>query len=247
MSPLITILNETDERIQLQLDTNKTGLNNQKFFKVSYVNYHKIPLSVVETKPINMYSTLSRTKEYIEESLLKYWKPQDNALGLLLKGNSSNNNVYLIMYISQTLNLKALLLNLNNLRPVVTSSFPSKEKSIDNVFEKVLQRKKNPKPTRELSSSVLTNSDKINLTVSKIILSGLRLRGLSSNMATNSNEKLKIKEIYQMTMKATLFSLRKFNHNNQPIKLNDIQDTVERLLQIFVDIETSNTSSPFIE
>lgn len=98
-----------------------------------------------------------------------------------------------------------------------------------------------------LSSLTLTNHDQITQAVNKLILSGLRIRGLSTKSNDiSSNEKITIKEIYQMTRKSTLFALRKFNYTfndqtnvekNYSIKLNDIQNIVEQLLEVFIDME----------
>lgn len=111
-----------------------------------------------------------------------------------------------------------------------------------------------------LSSLVLTTNDQITQAVSKIILSGLRIRGLNLNSSSQStNEKIAIKEIYKMTHKSAMFSLRKFNYGfnnvllrsnkNGQVELNDIQDVVEKLLQVFVDVDdlmsSSSTPKPF--
>lgn len=145
-------------------------------------------------------------------------------------------------------------------------------KSTDtSIFDKVLSDKRrklksnqfimpnvaNPKHvSTQLSSLVLNTQEQITQAVNKVILSGLRIRGLNlNNSSQNTNEKIAIKEIYQMTFKSTMFSLRKFNYGfNQEhtksekkgnVKLNDIQDLVEKLLQVFVDIDDiSSLSTP---
>lgn len=70
------------------------------------------------------------------------------------------------------------------------------------------------------------------------------MRGLSQNLVTTHNDKIAVKEINQMTFKATQFALRKQNYSfnkksevKKPLRLNDLQDIVESLLQLFVDVE----------
>ncbi|KAK6458014.1 uncharacterized protein RJT20DRAFT_125911 [Scheffersomyces xylosifermentans] len=159
------------------------------------------------------------------------------------------------------------------------------------VFDKVLQRKKSRmspflaeagpstsssstlsaistsnSSTKLVSSSILTTQEQIHQAINKIILSGLRIRGLSTNLSHSINDKLTIKEIYQMTHKATLFSLRKYSYQFisssassamkglkttskglsiknyiHPVRLSDLQDTIEKLLELFVDVGDPNT------
>ncbi|KAK6465267.1 hypothetical protein DFJ63DRAFT_310366 [Scheffersomyces coipomensis] len=181
----------------------------------------------------------------------------------------------------------SLIDQINNLisdLPTTTSS--TKNDSNTTVFDKVLQRKKSraspflvdseplsknqftsniqsSKSTIEspssASSSILTTQDQVNSAINKLILSGLRIRGFSTNnLNHNINDKLNIKEIYQMTYKSTLFSLRKFNYSfindkliskkdlessnlkQTPIKLIDLQDIIEKLLQLFIDVDDQN-------
>lgn len=114
------------------------------------------------------------------------------------------------------------------------------------IFDRVLLQKKsksNPflepaKPSNDTTR--LVSQDQINHAVQKIILSGLRIRGLSPNLSHMVNDKLTVKEIYQMTYKATVFSLRKYNYSfnktTHPITVDELQDIVEKLLEIFVDV-----------
>ena len=117
-------------------------------------------------------------------------------------------------------------------------------------FDRVLKEKQEgnpflrtqPKPNKSL---VLSTQEQISTAVNKIIQSGLRIRGLSMNQTESINDKLKIKEIYQMTHKATMFSLRKFNYSfnkrtdseKVQVSWNDIQETVESLLHLFIDLD----------
>lgn len=113
------------------------------------------------------------------------------------------------------------------------------------VFDKVLeQRLQRPTPKESPPSPPKNPSmttDQVTQAVNKLVLSGLRLRGLSTkNPSLPSNERITIKEIYQMTRNATLFSLRKYNYSfnglsGASITLDLIRDTVEKLLDVFVD------------
>lgn len=79
--------------------------------------------------------------------------------------------------------------------------------------------------------------------VNRMTLSGLRLRGLNpSSGLTLSKDRVVIKELYHMTRKLALFALRKFNYGfngatGQEVRLSDVQDVVERLLQAYADVE----------
>lgn len=139
------------------------------------------------------------------------------------------------------------------------------------IFDKVLSEKRQkvgsnrfvfkPKSTKpsetQLSSQSLTNTEQISQAINRVILSGLRIRGLNlDGNNTLLNLRANIKEIQQMTYKAAMFSLRKFkysfnqqrNDSLQPgarkeIMLNDVQEIVEKLLQVFLDVEDPLTSS----
>lgn len=127
------------------------------------------------------------------------------------------------------------------------------------VFDKVLSTKNRRQPSNlftfpvplkrsatqtQLSSQSLTSKDQIEQTVSKVVSSGLRLRGLNMNTMLSANDRIAIKEVFRMTHKSALFALRKYKYGfngrddaTPPIKLNDIQDIVEKLLQLYVDLD----------
>lgn len=113
------------------------------------------------------------------------------------------------------------------------------------VFDKVLLQRQllnlytvpPPRTTHQLSSQALTTHDQISHAVTKLVLSGLRLRGLSTTAA--SPDKVAVREIYRMTHKCAMFAVRKrnytFNQPLTPLTLNEVQDIVERLLLVFID------------
>ncbi|KAG7665905.1 SLD7 [[Candida] subhashii] len=238
----------------------------------NYINYTRLPIFLFYGHHrLCIYSSNNSTNDYFKNHLVKVSLTNpDSHLGLLFK---VTNDTYLVFYFDfESKTIRAMMLNftcLNQLddlddlasSPVNSILSFSKEKTPSisattevsrQIFDKVLEKKKqrqNPflvptPPSQENNSSVLTTQDQINSAVNKVILSGLRIRGLSANLCATANEKLAIKEIHQMTYKATLFSLRKYNYsfhkksaNNKSIRLNDIQVIVEGLLQVFVDID----------
>jgi hypothetical protein len=160
-----------------------------------------------------------------------------------------NDDTCLVFYFDTQ--IKCTIIDFSNLSLInryIESGPVSPQKHVvdTKIFDRVLLQKKsksNPflepqKPTNETTR--LLSKDQINQAVLKLILSGLRIRGLSTNLSHMVNDKLTVKEIYQMTYKATLFSLRKYNYSfnksNHPITVDELQGIVEKLLEIFVDV-----------
>lgn len=297
---IVTDYNKVDD-IQIWSDTegsSKLGVNalksNASFRVISYVRYELIPIYLLISKPLWVYSNEEKTTEYFKKELVQFSVNYDH-IGLMIR-NETDENLYLVLYVDSNsggIQIKCLLIDFSVIEkinqaiesdnsPINTSSFINLENSISitkssntSIFDKVLSDKgRKPKSNlfimpssshtqrsaTQLSSSVLTTNDQIAQAVNKVILSGLRIRGLNLNSTSlSTNEKIAIKEIYKMTYKSTMFSLRKFNYGfNQElqksskhghVELNDIQDIVEKLLQVFVDIDdlvSSNlTPKPF--
>lgn len=229
----------------------------ESFFKISYVNYQKIPVFLLQSTIVDIYSNLDATEDYIKNILVKYTNTHNN-LGVLYR-SSIQQHIYIILFI-QDFKVKGFILDYSILDRLNSHNdnydFQDNEHDLNYIIdlrvrqssvhaiEKVLEKKKRNKSTTPTAST--TNSSNLehpNNMVSKVILSGLRLRGMSNNSSTTPNEKIKLKEIYQMTYKSTQFALRKFA--NKEIKLADVQDIVEKLLQVFIDIETDD--NPFLE
>ncbi|EGW33330.1 uncharacterized protein SPAPADRAFT_71186 [Spathaspora passalidarum NRRL Y-27907] len=223
----------------------------------------RIPLYLLFGKSLAVFSNDLNTNTYFKQHLLRFSLLDNNdTLGLLVH---AAHDIYLAFYFErQSEQIKALILNLGNISKLdslisetTTSNVITKAKRTSSsiIFDKVLEKKKlKPNPFLvstsqsshvSSSSSTLTTQEQINTAINKIILSGLRMRGLSANMVESFNDKLTIKEIHQMTYKAALFALRKYNYNfnkssaqkKTPIRLNDIQVIVENLLELFVDVE----------
>lgn len=126
-------------------------------------------------------------------------------------------------------------------------------------FDKVLQKRKlsiNPflmsntvstdanTSSGNATKTVLSSTEQVEQTINKLILSGLRIRGLSINPSHSVNDKLTIKEIYHTTYKSALFALRKYNYSfntTASVQLHQVQDIVEKLLQTYVDVDVETT------
>lgn len=209
------------------------------FTRLRYVEYQAVPLFLLQSKPIDVYSTLDATSDYINTNLRRY-----KELGILCQ-SQNDANLHIVIFIQNSI-VKCFILDFSGLNQLINDKQDYDESLIyvvdfktnvtnTNVFDKVLEKKKRIKPTVPL---VQENGEQVNSMITKVILSGLRLRGLSNS---STNDKLKIKEIYQMTFKATTFAIKKFDTK---VKLTDIQDIVEKLLQVFVDV---NDDSPFVD
>ncbi|ODV78035.1 uncharacterized protein CANTADRAFT_12623 [Suhomyces tanzawaensis NRRL Y-17324] len=214
-----------------------------------------IPLYLILAPPATIYSNDASTAEFFKTHLLPI--SLANGLGLLFKSDSADQ--YLVFYYDDHIRMLVIDFDgLNNALALIdvnssiasntfidTRRAPVQENTL--VFDKVLERKKQPNPFIESAKPstnsllVLSSQEHINQAVNKVILSGLRIRGLSTSLGHSSNDKLTIKEIYHMTYKAALFGLRKYNYSfngstKKKITMDDIQDVVERLLEVFVDV-----------
>ncbi|CAK9435431.1 uncharacterized protein LODBEIA_P01580 [Lodderomyces beijingensis] len=242
----------------------------KKLTFIAYVFYSRIPIYLISSPLFTVYTGESATEGYFESKLVgRRESDSGQRLGLLTKIYSEgeeddDDGVYVVFYHDK--DVRSFVLDFSLLEPfekltagtsttsnafvVYTETAPSQTPS--KIFDKVLQKKKLQEPApstadgeKQSVSRPLSTPDQINRAVNKIILSGLRLRGLTLNQAASVNAKLKIKEIYQMTFKATLFSLRKYSTNigkngeleRREIRITDLQETVEGLLHLFVDVE----------
>lgn len=267
------------------------SLRSNEFKVVSYIYHELIPIYLLISKPLRIYSNDENTSEFFKRELVQV-SMKHEPIGLLIK-NEINENLYLALYVDGDggdLQIKCFVIDFSILEKIhqaiesdnsqidassfinLDSSNVIPKSSNTSIFDKVLSNKGrklksnlfimpgtsiSKRPMTQLSSSALTTNDQITQAVNKVILSGLRIRGLNLNSTSlSTNEKIAIKEVYKMTYKSTMFSLRKFNYGfNQEIlksskighvELNDIQDIVEKLLQVFVDIEdlASSNSTP---
>lgn len=209
----------------------------------SYVDYRAIPFYLVRYGGLRVFTTDPDTETWFKDNLVALALKLDANIGLIYQ----IEHQYLIFYFDK--HVKCFIVDfeiLNEVDRYIDKKFPSKLEIIGantNIFDKICEKRNNPfvEPIiQQNDASVLSNQTQVNLAISKIILSGLRIRGLSTNLNHSVNEKLTIKEIYQMTYKATLFSLRKYNYSfnksDHPITVNELQEIIEKLLEIFVDV-----------
>lgn len=229
---------------------------------VSLVNYRLIPLYLISNGPYPVYSDNDATEAFFVRSLVQ----EHLNLGLLAKFTDLTADIYIVFYVDEeSRGIKCLCLDfgvlsqLNQYKSLIKGEenvyFISRSrlapyKSDTSVFDRVLEnkttRKSIPTPTDEevhLASSLqLRTPAQISQAINKLILLGLRLRGLTVSGLSSSKDKIAIREIHQMTKKASMFAVRKFHYDfnaalrTQDLLLSDLQNIVESLLQTFVDI-----------
>lgn len=232
---------------------------------VALVNYRLIPIFLVSNGPYQVYSDHNETEAFFIRSLVQ----QRLNLGILSKYPDQNGDVYVVFYVDETSKgIKCMCLDF-----LILSQFKEYEeqvkaeeniffanksrlvayKSDTSVFDRVLENKTTrkslvaPISTSGLSTTPLSLStpSQISQAINKIILLGLRLRGLIVSELTSAKDKIAIQEIHQMTKKAGLFAIRKFKYDfnagqrGHDLLLATLQDIVESLLQTFVDIPKS--------
>lgn len=213
---------------------------------VASVRVRRIPLFLVSIGPFDVYSEHAETEGYFQENLT-------TRTGVMAR---SDAEVYVVFYLAGS-GVKCFCIDFGIIREaqnlgrnqhsnIYFSENPRHAARSDTaVFDRVLEGRLSEKPTRTAPLPppllILSSEPQISETINKTILSGLRLRGLSRSSAQSAKQRVIIGEIYQMTKKAAHFALRKYNYDfndaNTKIKTSDIQDVVERLLEVFVDIE----------
>lgn len=229
---------------------------------VSLINYRLVPLYLVSNGPYPVYSDNEATEAFFLRSLVQ----QHLNLGLLAKFSDLTGDAYIIFYVDEaSMGIKCICLDfgvitqLGEFKPVskdednvyfICRSRLAPYKSDTSVFDRVLENKSTKKsaqtPTDEERNSTpslqLSTTAQISQAINKLILLGLRLRGLTVSTLSSSKDKIAIREIHQMTKKASMFAVRKFHYDfNAGLRaldllLSDLQDIVESLLQTFVDI-----------
>lgn len=275
MNHITTIkIHETSKNVlndvQLWSDEETLKLPNvTSCFSLSWIRYTALPLHVITSLPITIYSNDSATSDYFKKNLLEVpLSNNKNEFGILCKADT---DTYFVFYYDKDA-VKMITISFsdfNKLLPyfntrsqsaintLVDLSKPIRARTSTVLIDKIIEKKKqrlnpfiaNPlilanNPPKVDNSLILTSQEQINNAINRIILSGLRMRGLSQNLVTTHNDKIAVKEIHQMTFKATQFALRKQNYSfnkksevKKPLRLNDLQDIVESLLQLFVDVE----------
>lgn len=220
----------------------------RKFIRIpNQINHQVIPVYLMSSQPCTCYSSVESTNEYFETNLVRYSSNEDQN-GILFQ----EEDWFLLFYYDKE--IKLMILDLSHLSKIVLVVNQSdvdmfitvKDKETISIFDRVLNNKKKPRMLPQKETTVKETD--ISLVINKVILSGLRIRGLSL-VNHSANDKLAIKEIYQMTLKSTLFALRKFKYGFNGISSNDnshltvivIQEIVEKLLQVFVDSDSQGS------
>ncbi|KAF3990895.1 hypothetical protein FT663_02968 [Candidozyma haemuli var. vulneris] len=246
------VVSGIDVRHEARLPFRNTSLSH-----VAYVNSERIPWFLISQGPFPVYSSDETTTGYFKEKLAREALDRPY-IGILSK--SQDPQTYVVFFI-QGNGVRCFCIDFTTLDRLSTASRNFEAGTDDNVyysalptrsdttiFDRVLENKsskrnqyvapKNPSST-PLSVTPL-NGDQISNAVNKMTLSGLRLRGL--NPSSSSKDRIAIKELYHMTRKSALFALRKFNYgfngsSGQEVRLSDVQDVVERLLQAYADVD----------
>lgn len=214
------------ELLEMQFSSNYTF--------ICRVNRQLVPIYLYGSKPLTVYTNDDGTSDFFMKEVLR----QNSIQGLLFH----QHDKYLIFYYHQQqiecqpIDFEVLRLMMEERNEELKPNLRTNTFLFDKpVMLNIVATNLNPEPAN-------TNNHNETQTINKLILSGLRLRGMSFKQKNiSSNERLMIKEIYQMTQKSTQFALRKFNYSqnrpNDGIKLHDIQDIVEQLLSAFIDIK----------
>lgn len=254
----------------LDASTVKEKVQAKRFKQLCYMDYRVVPIYLVNCRPFYVYSAEEKTCEFFRRRLVSVTRYKEEA-GILMK--CSDNDNYIVMYVEkkgERPEIRCLLLSSADfdekrpLRDVQTRSvidIPlSSLKSDISIFDKVLSDKKRQTKRNQfifnqglesradmsrLSLHKLHSNEEVMEAVNRIIMSGLRIRGLNLKKQDYcSKEKIRVREIYQMTYKSTLFALRKYNKkkvagsdSSDSIRLDDVQDIVEKLLQVYVDVD----------
>lgn len=241
---------EDEYPIQIWHDS-KSPFRHLQLTQIAYINYKLVPLFLVSSGPYSVYSEVEATETYFRNTLVAA-AVNNTEIGLLAK---FNDDLYAVFYTTREFSIKCFEINfgaLEELRSLAKIDVPrsvyhdKKVRTDTTVFDRILENKlrnqyvvpRVPVPT-PLSVQILAG-DQISQAVNKVTLSGLRLRGLTTGSGS-SNDKIAVRELYHMTKKSALFALRKYNYGfnggGKSIRLSDVQDVVERLLQAYVDVD----------
>lgn len=177
-----------------------------------YINHHRIPLSVVCHTNVAVYSTDSPTEAWFRQHVVV---PTIKGTSVLV-GFVHDSQVYVFYYRD---GIKMMVLDWGNLNPQQDSVTKDTK-----VFDRVIDGRR--RKTKAADKVVEAKPLLMEPLISKLVLSGLRIRGINggSDLA---------REVYQMTVKAAMLSVRKFNRK---VLVPEMQEIVEKLLEIFIDV-----------
>lgn len=239
----------------------------------SYVQYSVLPLYLYQCSPLSVFSKNASTVAYFAENVASL----DHGFGLLV----TDDKLYMVFYYDRDLKcVRALCIAFDSIcaalvhfalstvavdTPELVSYMVGEPKRRENtaVFDRVLKSKlqipvkfiasDQPPSTTNTARHLMVPPDQINRILGRLVLAGLRVRGISTNLSHLLNDRLSIKELYQMTLRSATFALRKYANPlngrvagsaqgkrravNDPLPLDTLQGIVERLLEVFVDAE----------
>lgn len=260
-----TVVLHNEDRLVSDIDIRhqtKNPLRSSKLTFVSYVNYEKIPWFLISLGPFNVYSLNEDTNLFFQHYLYSASLSQPHT-GILSKSNEPH--VYVVFFVHKT-GVRCICIDFTTLERLATASRSFETGKDDNIyysslptgsdttiFDRVLENKSSKRnqyiaprarnPSTTPLSVALLSGDQVAQAVNRLTLSGLRLRGLNpSSGLASSKDRVAIRELYHMTRKLALFALRKYNYgfngvSSKEVRLSDVQDVVERLLEAYVDVE----------
>lgn len=226
---------------------------------ITHIDCNRVPIHLISGRPFLIFTNDPQTELYFKKQLIRHSTQNKLRRGLL--ANAGERKFVVFYYDNQ---VRCIVLDFTRLEEVqkslksggtIDNSFIKPQTNSQptlavTAFDRILQKKQEGNPFLATQSKVqktlvLSTQEQISTAVNKIIQSGLRIRGLSVNQTESINDKLKIKEIYQMAHKATMFSLRKYNYsfNNVTktekiqVSWSDLQEIVENLLHLFIDVD----------
>ncbi|CAN3357208.1 mitochondrial morphogenesis protein Sld7p [Diutina catenulata] len=188
-----------------------------------YVNFQRVPLSVIRWSNLAVTSTDAKTTGWFRDNVVAPAVLSERPLAVVFEYTSL---MYLFYLVGDKIH--AMVVDWAALSRVAPApaAVPDKGRVFDRVMDERRNRtRRTPAPPSPEKPSLLAPRQ-VERTLQKLVLSGLRLRGLPA-VDTSATTK----ELYQMTLKAAEFASRKYATVTVPA----LQETVEKLLEIFID------------
>lgn len=219
---------DTDTELEVIVDAVPVDDTAYRFGE--WFDHHRIPLSVIKALAVPVHTTDDRTEAWFRQTVAA---PSVGVQPVLVMFEAKElGRIYVFYYHHPGINLIIVdwtLLDRAVTDPKVTPvpTLPTAPalattRSDTNVFDRVMDHRKR-KPAPEPRPQM--NAVQLDQAVAKSVMSGLRIRGMS---AADDHAK----QLYQITVKAATFSLKR---HKRPVSVAEIQDVVERLLEILAD------------
>ncbi|GAV52687.1 hypothetical protein ZYGR_0AG06780 [Zygosaccharomyces rouxii] len=205
------------------------GIKQLKGRLLQYVDMNKVPLwATIGGTSYVVFTWRSSTASYFTSKL----KNENRGIVIDLLNGTNNNDQLLILY-RKLKTVQCLKLNLNVKKKFDSQIFSrtvpttSKEGSIDSIVQQ--SQRQNQFKAKTIRNHVRTSERKIsfNETLSKLILGGLRLRGIPNTQSG-------FQKLYKITFDAAEFAHRdELKHSDAEVPFETLQETVEVLLKLF--------------